>query len=182
MKKHYVVYSISLNGEVKYVGKTCDFDRRKREHSNYRGNLKYSAIPVDVDLSFVSFSIISEVENEVEALKLEDKYILEYNTIENGWNIRRSGMIKASDEKAYNLAYAKKWNREHVDRHNIINKKYYYAHREEDNARSRKYRQEHYDECITKQREYYNIHKDEINARRRERRARKKAEAIASAS
>ena len=32
IKNNYAVYVIKQNEEVKYVGKTCDFKRRKNEH------------------------------------------------------------------------------------------------------------------------------------------------------
>lgn len=141
--KKYVVYSISLNGEVKYVGKTSGFRERKRQHLKYRGDRRHSAIPVDVDLNLISFAVLEEIEDRYEALRVEDKYILQYQTLQEqgGWNIHRSGLIKRDNEKEYKVENATKWRKEHIERtretHNAWLRKYYHEHREEECARNR---------------------------------------------
>ena len=161
MKKQYV-YTIAYNREVMYVGKTSNMANRKTMHKTQRGTHK-SAIPVDADLSKIEFNVVAEFNSEEEALKYEDQLILQYNTIDGGWNKIRSGLIEASDKKAYNRDYQA-------------------AHSNELRAYQRDYKAAHREEIRTYSRDYYQAHREEINAKHRERRARKKAEAIASAS
>ena len=96
----YTVYKIEYQGEVKYIGKTCDYKRRKWKHLNGQG-----AIPVDVDLNDVEIMPIERFNTNEEAVKREDELICEYNTIDCGWNVRRSGLIEVSDRKAYQREY-----------------------------------------------------------------------------
>ena len=166
-KKTYVVYTISYSDQIVYVGKTSNFNSRKSAHKTQRGNPKYSAIPVDIDMSKVVFNVVSVFDNKEEALKCEDQLILQYNTIGNGWNIRRSGLIAASDMKAYKRDY---------------NREYWQAHREELSAQKRDYYEAHKEELSAQKREYYEANREHIRAQQREYYLRKKAEAIASAS
>jgi hypothetical protein len=83
-----------------YVGKCSNFTSRKWYHTHYRGT-HYSAIPVEVDLSLLSFDKISEFTDELEALKEEDRLIVEYDTINSGWNKQRSGLIRSGNKKEY---------------------------------------------------------------------------------
>ena len=176
--KTFIVYTITYGGEIMYVGKTSNMANRKTMHKTQIGNPRYSAIPVDADLSKIEFNVVAEFDNEADALKYEDQLILQYNTISNGWNKYRSGLIKASDIKAYMQDY---------------NRDYYQAHMEDKTAYQRDYRETNREHILARQREYdeahrvekaayYQAHREEINAKRRERRERKKAEAIASAS
>ena len=124
-KKNYIVYTINLNDEVKYVGKTAYFPTRKWQHFNYRGTFK-SAIPTDIDLGNITFNKVAVYSDEVEALKEEDRLILEYGTIENGWNTFRSGLECISNRKEYNRKCALKYSREHKEQ----KKKYQQEHKE----------------------------------------------------
>ena len=187
--KTFTVYTITYNGEVMYVGKTSNMAKRKSMHKTQLGNPKYSAIPVDADLNKVKFNVVAEFDNKTDALKYEDQLILKYNTIDNGWNTRRSGLIKASDMKTYMQDYRAA----HSDELRAYDREYNAAHKEEKAAYNRDYNAAHKEDRAAyyeanrehiraQQRDYRAAHRDEINAKRRERRARKKAEAIASAS
>ena len=101
MNKRYVVYILTYEDKVIYVGKTSNMGFRKSLHKTQQENPKYSNIPVDADLSKILFNVVAEFDNEEEALKCKDQLILQYNTIDNGWNTRRSGLIWTSDIKAY---------------------------------------------------------------------------------
>lgn len=142
MSKKYVVYTINLQGEVMYVGKTCQFKKRKCRHLNSRGTHR-SAIPLDIDLQYIDFEVISEFDNLEEALKFEDELILQYSTIENGWNKQRSGLIKVSREKEYEKdrkVKRKLYRETHKEQSRAYSKKYYQEHREQRNAYQRERR------------------------------------------
>ena len=95
----HTVYLIKENGVVRYVGKTSNFTRRKREHINRIG-IYNTAIPNNIDISTVEFHPIALYTDDVQALKFEDWMIRKYDTIHNGWNKQRSGNI-CEDMKAY---------------------------------------------------------------------------------
>lgn len=159
MDKKYVVYTISYQGVVKYVGKTCDFDRRKRNHLTYRGNRRHSSIPIEVNLVDVEILPIKKFNNEEEALKYEDELIIKYDTINSGWNKYRSGLIKASDKNEYTrlqmITYRKEHHEEFRKVQNINQRKHYQEHREEECERNRK----RYKKKMETNREEYNAHK-----------------------
>ena len=101
------VYLIEYQGNVKYVGKTCDYKRRVREH-RYRHNKNNGIVPTDVNFNDVTFKPIQTFDNETDALCKEDELILQYDTINTGWNRQRSGLVWSSDTKAYKREYRKK--------------------------------------------------------------------------
>lgn len=111
MIRKYTVYTISLGSKVMYVGESANFPQRRYLHRNKRGTSQ-SAIPLDVDLSLVVFEKIAVYDTRNEALETEDSLIKEYDTINNGWNKRRSGrtpidvkMKKGLKGKDYCRAY-----------------------------------------------------------------------------
>lgn len=171
MDKKYVVYTISYQGVVKYVGQTCDFEKRKKEHLSQKDK---SAIPLDVDLDNIMFEIIDGFDQQEEVLKCEDQLILQYNTIENGWNKARSGLI--SKDKGYNVERAIKWNNEHQKEHYVHQRKYYQGHTEKCKSASLKWNKEHKEKMRESNRKWKKQHKEEYNAYQRAYYARKKAE------
>ena len=142
MEKKYVVYTISLKGQVMYVGISDNFERRKLRHIKYRGNKIQSAIPIDIDLSLIEITPIKEYKYHKSALKEEDKLIIEYNTIEDGWNKNRSGLIYSDRIEEYNKEYDKKWHNkwriENREKYNLYMKEYRNKHKDEINAKRRK--------------------------------------------
>lgn len=101
METKYIIYTINLQGKVMYVGKCRNFTLRKWQHLNCRGIKNYSAIPTDVDLSLITINKIGELTDNLEALKEEDRLIVEYDTINNGWNKLRSGHIRIDNNTEY---------------------------------------------------------------------------------
>lgn len=71
----YTIYAIKHNDKIWYVGKTVSFQRRVYEH-RYRRKL---------DKSY-EFVILEETESKTQAKLLEEQYIEQYNTVNNGWN------------------------------------------------------------------------------------------------
>lgn len=187
--KIWTVYTISLQGNVMYVGKTYRFVNRKWSHLNKRGT-NYSAIPVDIDLLLVTFDQVKEFNNEVEALKYEDELILKYDTLApNGWNKLRSGLIKTGNLKEYQRIssqrfrelnpdkikeYTSQYYKQNKEKCNTRCREYYQTHKEERHIKDKIYREAHKEERKQKQREWWGKNKDIINARRREERRRKK--------
>lgn len=145
-KSTYSVYLIKLGETVMYVGKTNDFERRKREHLNKIGTT-YSAIPVGLDSSEITITKVKDFSNRDESLNFEDELILQYDTINNGWNKNRSGHISTGDRSAIK----KRWEEEHEAERKAYKKKWREEHREEAKARSKKWYEEHKEE----QRAYY---------------------------
>lgn len=161
MEKKYVVYTITLQGKVMYVGKTKDFNNRKWKHLNQRHLRGQSAIPEEIDLGKVSFNVAYITDNKEGALKEEDRLILLYNTIEEGWNGCRSGecrkdieYVKLLQKKNQKVWYEK--NREEVVKKVV---EYHRKNREHTNEYMREFRK---------------IHREEINAKRRENYLKKK--------
>ena len=110
-EKDYVVYTISLQGKVMYVGSTNDFKRRKREHLQQKD---FSSIPTDVDPSTVTIEIVRHWKSEKAMLNSEARLITKYDTIENGWNKVRGCLgISTDNMKEYHRLYLKSFrNRE----------------------------------------------------------------------
>jgi len=193
MKKQYV-YIITYNGEVMYVGKTCNMKNRKSLHRNQRGTHN-SAIPVDADLSKIEFNVVAEFDNEEEALKYEDQLILQYNTLDGGWNKQRSGLVYSDRE--YVRAQKQDYMRAHreeraayyeANRERILTQKAAYnkANREYICARQREYDAAHREERVAYQRDYRAAHREEMKAYKRDYmrayRAHKKAEGVKKVS
>lgn len=153
MNKKYIVYTITFQGNVMYVGKTCKFTIRKWQHLNKIGT-NYSAIPDGFDLDKVSFNIVGEYENDIDALKEEDRLIVEYQTITNGWNKLRSGHIRIDNNTEYTKKHSQSYrenNRESYNaymraRHKELMKDPVF--REKERERSKKYRKQKKQGCI----------------------------------
>lgn len=148
MTTKYTVYTINLGSEVKYVGVTTDFKRRKRQHL-YRK--QSSAIPTDIDLSDLSFVSVFLCDNKKEAYQKEGELILKYDTINDGWNKCRSGFIECGRDKDYFSEYhqenidirrkrSKEWYDTHKEHHKQCVRKYYYDHLEEQRKYQREYK------------------------------------------
>ena len=71
----YTIYGIKKEGKILYIGKTKNLKRRKKEHIYKR----------DLDQSYVFVEIKTNLSKE-DAKALEEKFIEEYNTLNNGWN------------------------------------------------------------------------------------------------
>ena len=168
--KNWIIYSISLQGEIKYIGKTCRFEQRKKSHLNRRGTYN-SAIPIDVDLSLIDFDIVCESYDREEAFKLENKYILEYQTLTKfgGWNRMRSGLNRA------------KMTTEYIEEKKEYGKKYEKEHRKERQEKQNQRRRNNKEEYNKKQREYYANNHEKKLLYHRQWRAKKKAEKLTSA-
>lgn len=114
------IYKIvnTTNGKC-YIGQTKDFQRRKYQHiielKNHRHSSKKMQNDFDCGYEFV-FDIIETVDSNIsknEFNALENKYIYEYDSINNGYNklINRDGISKYDYQNAFN---AKKYDKIYV--------------------------------------------------------------------
>lgn len=199
MEKKHIVYAITLQGEVKYIGCTSNFDFRKYAHLNCKDSTIHSAIPDGTDLSLINFTVMGEYNTKKQALEVEDNLIIEYDTINNGWNKQRSGLISQTKEykKEKDAEYyqshkkeqnerRKRWVSEHKEQYDEYLKNYNTEHIEEIREYKRdyakKWRKDNPDKMKENNKkwhsehwgEYYAAHKDEINAKRREKRLKTK--------
>ena len=98
----YIIRHIST-GMVLYVGKTNNFKRRVYQHLSLKSSSKkWLAV---VGTGNVLIEAVAEFDKEVDALKYEDELILKYDTITNGYNKNRSGLIAAENIVEYQKKY-----------------------------------------------------------------------------
>ena len=71
----YTIYKIEKDGKILYIGKTINFQRRKREHTYKR----------KLDKTYNFIVIIDNLTREEAKLK-EEELIKKYDTVNNGWN------------------------------------------------------------------------------------------------
>ena len=101
----YTVYVIKHigTGTVLYVGKTKNFKMRVYQHLSLKSNAKDWLS--EIGTNNVLIEPVAEFSNETDALKYEDELILKYNTIENGYNKQRSGLIFLENPEKYLKKY-----------------------------------------------------------------------------
>lgn len=172
----FTVYVIknNLQGRTVYVGKTNDFERRVNEHLSLSTHTKEWIASIGVEN--ISITPIAEFNSKEEALKCEDEMILKYNTIEDGFNKNRSGLIAATDNNAYQRQYYETNKADRLEYQNRYNE----AHRKKVLEYQKQYDEEHKDEIAEYQKQYqkqyYQEHKDEIREYKRQYYQRKKAQ------
>lgn len=134
-----VVYIIKNVREdrVVYVGKTINFNKRKYDHLTLHAHTKDWIGAIGTNN--VEIIPIECFDTEEEALKREDELILQYDTIENGYNKHRSGLIERGREKEYK----NEWYQEHREDINEQQKRYNADHREEKKQYHKEWYQDH---------------------------------------
>lgn len=114
MEKMLVVYKISFSQTNKcYVGITNDFGKRKKKHiqnakANKHGEL-YEAIRLYGD---PIFEIIKECEDLDDLFESEKKYIQEYNSYDNGYNMTKGGQGSFGSKRPK----SKEWKESHSNK------------------------------------------------------------------
>ena len=105
----YTVYLIRhiSTGTVLYVGSTRNFKRRTYQHLSLKSNSKKWLSVIGT--GNVLIEAVAEFDNKVDALKYEDELILKYNTITNGYNKCRSGLIFEENPEEYQRKYQKEY-------------------------------------------------------------------------
>lgn len=136
MSKEWTVYGIEYQSKIMYVGVSSNMKNRIEQHKYQRGT-SYSAIPVDVDYHNVVFLTFETYGIKKDALSKEDELIRLYDTINNGWNKNRSGLVELPDKSAYMKEYQRQYFQtdEHKERRREQQLRYYYRHKEEMNKK-----------------------------------------------
>ena len=177
--------------KVIYIGQTINFHKRKISHFN--GNTQ----PIDVHMlnngrenfSMNIFDIdVSNISNE-EIKKKEDELILQYDTINNGFNRMRSGLITKNEEynKEYQKEYCKTEKMKEYRKQYCKSKKY--KERDKERRKSDKfkeYRKQYCKEWREKNKEhikeynknFFQEHKEDFIERQREYRKKKKEQSL----
>lgn len=86
MSKDYCVYEHVFPNGKKYIGITCDTEKRWRNGKGYETQPKMDRAIKKYGWENVEHNIIVEGVSKEEAEQLEQKYIAEYNTFANGYN------------------------------------------------------------------------------------------------
>lgn len=109
--KKYTVYQIKhiVTGQILYIGKTRNFKKRAYQHLTLKTNTKDWLSSIGTNN--VTIEAVAEFNDKTEALKYEDELILKYNTITNGYNKYRSGLIYIEDKEKYRREYEKTYKR-----------------------------------------------------------------------
>lgn len=180
--------------KVIYIGQTSDFEGRKKQHFyNKISHIdKYMYEEGRDNFSMKMFSDIdcTNMTEEERRIK-EDELILQYDTIDNGFNKRRSGLISIDKIKYCNekrrerkisdpdykdklKEYSKKSRLKNKEKYNEYKKQYYQEHREE----IRQYQKEQYQKHKEKRLKYNQEHREEINKYKRAYRKKKKEQSL----
>lgn len=104
MEKTYCVYKITdiRTDEIIYIGKTCDFNRRKSEHLTQNKQCVDKHMADEGRENFEMSIIQDDITNNDTAVKTEDACIVEYQPI---MNKQRSGHIEKDDPERYMRDY-----------------------------------------------------------------------------
>lgn len=138
------------NNKIIYIGKTINFENRKKCHFSDKrnsidkymfeeGRENFEILPFD-DIDYINTS-------DDELLKKENELILYYDTINKGFNKRRSGNIFKDNPREYYKEYYKVYNKElyrnnsdYRKRRSEYHKEYYQKNKEILNTKNREYR------------------------------------------
>ena len=137
----YIIRHIST-GQVLYVGKTDNFKRRAYQHLHLNTGTKEWLSSIGT--GNVLIEEVAKFDNEVDALKYEDELILKYDTINNGYNKQRSGLIKAENPEKYRRENLREYSRNYCREYYQKNNKYREWVREYHNTEKYKERQKEY--------------------------------------
>ena len=88
------IYRYSYSGKS-YVGSTTNIKERKEEHKHNKTN-KFGRAIERIGYNNFKFEILETVKftERAELYDIEDTYILNYDSIHNGWNTRRNTFIQ----------------------------------------------------------------------------------------
>ena len=92
--KTFIVYKYTLKGTDKaYIGQTCLTikERAGSQGQHYKHCIKFYNAIKKFGWDNFECEILADNLTLEEANELEDKYILQYNSIENGFNLNRGG-------------------------------------------------------------------------------------------
>ena len=130
MVKEWLVYGIKYQEKIMYIGISSNFKKRIEQHKYSRWT-SHSAIPITVDYHDTVFITFEKYVEKNDALLEEDKLIKKYDTINNGWNKNRSGLIETTDKAVYMKCYQKQYYKtdENIQKRRKNQLEYYYKHK-----------------------------------------------------
>ena len=136
MVKEWFVYGIKYQEKIMYIGISSNFKKRIEQHKYSRGT-SHSAIPITVDYHDTVFITFEKYVEKNDALLEEDKLIKKYDTINNGWNKNRSGLIETTDKTVYMKCYQKQYYKtdENIQKRRKNQLEYYYKHKADINKK-----------------------------------------------
>ena len=145
--------------KIIYIGQTINFEGRKKQHFSHKKQ------PIDeymfnegrCNFSMEIFNIDCLNMTDEEILKKEDELILKYNAIDDGFNIKRSGLIMFTEN--YNRNQMRNYRRKNKNTMTEYNKEYYQKNKEYINKRKSIYQK---------------LNKEKVNEYSRQYRLRKK--------
>ena len=176
--------------KIIYIGQTIDFKQRKYEHFHRKRRPIQLYMFTEGRENFIMemFNIDCVNMSKDEMLQKEDELILQYDTINNGLNKNRSGLI--SKEENYDYFKRKKYyqnNKEYFKEYRQAekwkeydkeyNKQYYQKHKDQILERSKIYQQT--EKFKDYQKQYYQEHKEKYREYLRQWRIKKKQEKMA---
>lgn len=94
MRTYYIYKATNtLNGKS-YVGETCDFDKRKKEHlrCNPKEDCEFHRAIQEFGVDKFEWEILETTDNKEKAHELEKYYIEKYNTYRKGYNMTKGGL------------------------------------------------------------------------------------------
>lgn len=113
--KSPVIYKATLNNKV-YIGKSINFKNRYYKHKNAKSNNYFHRAIRKHGFENVTFEILLENIPVKDLIKLETYYIDQYNSIKEGYNLRKDGLENSgwnhSKEKISKAGKGRKaWNK-----------------------------------------------------------------------
>lgn len=155
MKCIYAIKDLR-DDHIIYIGKTKDFKRRKANHfckkkcpiDLYMFNEGRDNFSMDIIIEYIE----SDVSDE-DLLKLENWFIEKYDTLNNGFNIRRSGGISKNikEYRFQNKEYFKEYKKEYYSK----NKEYFKEHIKEYYSKNKEYKKEYNRQYRLQNKEYF---------------------------
>ena len=132
--------------KIIYIGQTINFKNRKYIHFGHKkqpvDEYMYNEGRNNFLMEIFNIDCLNMTDEEI--LKKEDELILKYNTIDDGFNIKRSGLIMFTENYNRNRQREYFKNEENHKRKNKKNKEYLKqyreTHREQINEYARQYR------------------------------------------
>lgn len=132
----YVVYSVTVDDTIKYIGYTEHFRERKNCHLSCNSNIASQI--ADASTQTITISKMGEFYDREDALRYEQTLIERYDTINSGWNTYKSGHLSKDLNKyyrdyysdneermrEYNRNYMQEYRKKNRDKIREINKRY----------------------------------------------------------
>lgn len=150
--KGLCIYGIKdlRSDKIIYIGKTVNFKHRMQQHFTPSTAKKHESAKIlqEIGKDNLDYELLEIFDNDTvddtELRKLEDLYILKYDTINNGLNKYRSGLIEKTDIKTYNKIYKSEHKEHYKEWGKKYMKQYYQNNKETINKKRKEYHRQYY--------------------------------------